>query len=549
MANGTIGTDTSSGNFERKLSPSKFNNTERNKLVRGTITDEEFESLEYDTEITEPGTIGTSGVAGTAGTAGNAEIIEEFEGGNECDFWEFDENSIEASEEELKKIDALIDCKNLPEKLKDTKNSNVNITKSVGTLNGKQRIKIEIENLDPEQCIFIESIRVITGISNSLEVDNEKFSNITKNSSVTSETDILSYVNTKIQLSSDSTTSLIDGIITDIPPCLTALNDKIGILVGPNNENSSAIDPGNFYIVGNNLPPGSDNLIGLIGSTGVEGIVTHIHAEWANSGKNGNRYWTVDQFVQWFSEKFKKSPTRSIIKIRKTNGRGNKTNIASGGVAAYFTTDDLLKFIDIDMLPLKDQIDGKKQPVPAMSNDFLQKDRNYAENRNTRYHYAIDVYPNKVAKGYKGKAIRRVYLKPGVKITSTGGSSDGSTGNAVQLLHPDGDSILMYHLSALWDNAKKVYYTYANPYTTLNQTGAGRANKGRTDITKTASNANTAAPRSEKKPSPCGVVQNSTAYSIDVDLTKYNKIPVWVLIQITGTFESKTLFHYFQNNG
>lgn len=545
MSNGQLDRQRIDTVNDKKLNPTKFTNEERNRLLRG-LTDDELNSVEYDTVVFQED-LGTSGSSGRSGIDYKDERIDEFVPGNECDYWEYDPNSDEATEEELKTIIGLKNCNNLPETLKDKKNQNVSVLKDVGTVSGKKRIKIEIQNNESESCAFIDSIRVITGTSNSFEADSQSFPLITQNASTISESEILDFVNSKIQISDETPSSFLSGIISNIPPCLNSLNDFSGILLGPKNTESGDIETGNIYTVSKDLPPGADNLIGLIGSTGVPGITTHIHAEWANAGNSRNKYWTKEEFIEWY-KKNRGEVVPSHVKVRSKNGRGLETG--KTGVAVYFTVSDLLKFVDIDMLPLKDQINGAV-PLAATTADFKTQDRNYAQHRpaTNRYHYAIDVYPE-TAKGINGKAIRRMFLKPGVTIVSAGGSSDGSTGNAVQLKHPDGTAILIYHLSALWDNTKKVYYTYANPNTTLNTIGGGPANLNRTDISKPASASKTPTGSVKSKPkSPCGIVENSTSYFIDVDTTQYSNIPIWAFIEVTGTFEKKTFFQYFENTG
>ena len=558
MSNSIIGSQGTSGNVDRKLDTRKFNNAEIIKLFTGGLSDAELEEIEYDTRLSEEGTSGTSGI-----NQNQEEVIDEFLGGDECDYLEFDKNSVTATSEELKNIIGLNTCKKLPESLKDQKNNKVQISKSVGDIDGKTRIKIEVKNNDQDNCVFIESIKVITGTSNSSEQDAESFSNVVSNSSLTSEDDILTFLNSKVEISENTPSSLIDGIVTSLPPCLTANNDTIGILLGPDSQESNEIRTGELYKVNTDLPPGSANLLGFIGSTGTPqpspGMIAHIHAEWADVGTGTPKYWLVGEFTQWFKNKYKKDPINSAIKLRTNNGRGKPVFPGingKAGVAAYFNVNDLLKFVDIDMLPLKDQIDGKI-PVPATINDFLEPDRNYAQYREKkdkqgkiikqRYHYAIDVYPNKADRAIKGKAVRRIFLKPGVSIESVGGSSDGSTGNSVQLRHPDGNAILLYHLSALWDNKQKVYYTYANLETTLNQYNGGAATLSKINVTNSAPTDTTKDENTQKK-SPCGVSENFTSYSIDVDVSKYKNIPVWVLIEVNGTFEQKTFLQYFSNN-
>ena len=544
MAIGQINRQESDSVEDKKLNPTRFTSQERNKLLRG-LTDDELNSIEYDTVVyTQPE---ASGSSGKAGVNYEDERIDEFVPGNECEYFEFDPNTAEASEEELKNIVGLQTCNNLPEKLKDEKLKNVNILKDVGNISGKRRIKIEIKNNESDSCIFIESIKIITGTSNSLDSDKQTSPSIVQNSPTISEDEILDFVNSKIQITDQTPSSLIDGVITNIPPCLNSINDTVGILLGPAKSQQNEIDTGPLYVVSEDLPPGSDNLIGFIGSTGNAGISTHIHAEWASEGNGKGKYWTKDEFIQWHT-KNRGPVVPSHVKVRDVNGRGFSTG--KRGVAAYFTVSDLLKFVDIDMLPLKDQISGK-QPLPATTADFQDQDRNYAQHRpnTSRYHYAIDAYPN-AAKAFNGKAIRRMFLKPGVTIVSRGGSADGSTGNAVQLRHPDGTEILIYHLSAFWDNVKKVYYTYANPLTTLNSVGAGPASFSRNDISKAASPGSSAGPAKKPKPtSPCGVIEDLASYFIDVDLSLYENIPIWVLIEINGTFDKKTFFQYFENTG
>lgn len=476
-------------NSDKKLNPNKFTSKEREKLLRGDISDEELLSVEYDTGIAQPSIDDSSGSSGKSGVNYDEETLVEFDGGNECEEWEFDPNSSEASETELKTISGLLNCNNVPESLKDEQNSMVEITKDVGDLEGKKRIKITIENKDTENCAFIESIRIIVGTSNSFESDKQTYINITNNSPLVSDEDILEFINAKeLQINETSPSSLLDGVTTNLPTCLNSINDSLGILLGPNKEPGDSIVTGETYVVRKDLPPGSDNLIGFIGSTGLilsPPMATHIHAEWADVGTGTPKYWTIEEFKQWLKQNNKTFVPNAIrTRVGNKNGRGGNTN--KTGVAAYFTVNDLLKFVDIDMLPLADQIKGNT-PLPATINDFPDPDRNYAQYRakGNRYHYAIDVYPNKASRSINNKAVRRIFLKPGVKIISAGGSNDGSTGNAVQLLHPDGNSILIYHLSALWDNKKNVYYTYANPKTTLNETNGGPAllSNGRTDLT------------------------------------------------------------------
>ena len=54
---------------------------------------------------------------------------------------------------------------------------------------------------------------------------------------------------------------------------------------------------------------------------------------------------------------------------------------------------------------------------------------------------------------------------------------------------------------------------------------------------------------SESRPSPCGVYENMTEYTIDFDSKNYKNIPTWVLIEINGTFGTRYAFHYFKNSG
>lgn len=55
--------------------------------------------------------------------------------------------------------------------------------------------------------------------------------------------------------------------------------------------------------------------------------------------------------------------------------------------------------------------------------------------------------------------------------------------------------------------------------------------------------------RTKQVESPCGVNEFSTNYFVDIDVSKYQNIPVWVLIEVNGTFKKKTFLHYFGNSG
>lgn len=47
--------------------------------------------------------------------------------------------------------------------------------------------------------------------------------------------------------------------------------------------------------------------------------------------------------------------------------------------------------------------------------------------------------------------------------------------------------------------------------------------------------------------SPCGVSENKTSYFIDIDLEKYKNTPIWVFVEINGSFEKQTFLRYYKN--
>jgi hypothetical protein len=541
-----------SGNTDRRLNPNKFTNAERNSLIRGKLSDEEFESIEEDTqplrEELNTQTSGTSATAGTAGTSGSVKSedydsdIENYEGEGDvgCDYWEFDPNSIETTTQELQNINGLKNCNNLPDSLKDKKSNEIQIKKSVGKLENKDRIRLEITNNSQSECCFIESIRVITGTSNSVEIDKERFSNIVSNSPFLSETDILNFVNDKIIFNDESPSTLIEGTTTNIPPCLNSTNDKIGILLGPKKEDGEDKDgPSgykNIYQIRVDLPPGDSNLIGIMGATGgptKDGTSIHIHAEWKS------KTWKKDTFIAWYKEAYNDN---------KFIGQCVKNN-----VPARITVEDLLKFIYIDLSDPTIQISGTGVVKQSQKTDFTDPDglngygkfRNWNANGSAgcRHHYAIDV-SGKPAPSYKKRAFRRVFAREGIKITPKGAGK--TAGNYVSLRNVNtGEEIIVMHLAAIWDDNKKEYYTHADPYTTLKAINAGQADKSKTYIT----NSGESTPSIVAKKSPCGVDEYVASYFIDLDMAKYPNVPVWALIEINGTFEKKYLVHYFENKG
>jgi hypothetical protein len=457
---------------KRPLSKQKFTAQDKARLVDpNQLTREELQSVEYDSQLTEEEI-----QEGTVYPV-DGEIIEEFQTdfeAGECDYWEYNPNSYLADEDELKRVTSLKNCKTIPEPLKDQTESEISFTKLVGKIGENDRIKIKLENTSTDDCLFIESIRVLSGTSNSIEEDENINLLITQNNPNVTEQDMVDFARTKLQFDENTPSSLIDGMKVDFPPCLKSTNDKIGILLGPR-DTRDEYDPGTIYEVGNNLPPGSNNLLGIIGSTGVSGIDCHIHAEWADIGRPGGppRYWTVEQFTNWLRENNR--PVLPGIRTRATNALGSSTGIAGGGCAAYFTVQDLLKFVVVDKNPLSKQLSGSP-PLDATPADFQSPpDRNYAQHRTgPRYHYGIDTnitYGKNIADCGTKFSARRVYLRPGVKVEKYG--TGQGMGNGCLLRHPDGEGIVMLHFACFWDNEKNAYWTLANPKTTMKASNAG----------------------------------------------------------------------------